>query len=191
MGTSGAIAECAQRGAEHSQPAPPCSTDSPRGNGRAPDALGAPFDLAHLGFHIVPAPVAAPAPLCDLRGAPPRFGDWLNRPRRILLTLASVWVISVFDLGYTLADQGTSEFVELNPIAAVLLNGPTHVITAFKFGLLGLSTAILLALRRHTIAELACWFLLAAKLYVAIRWLLYFDCLVKGRGNIFIGSVTP
>ncbi len=129
----------------------------------------------------VPEVIAAlgPVPL------PPwaRLGAWLNRPRRVLLTLAAVWVISVFDLGFTVGQWGMIEFHELNPLAARLLDGPVHGIAAFKFGFLTSGTIILLALRRHSVAELACWFLLATKVYIAIRWFAYFDCVVHGRSN--------
>lgn len=108
---------------------------------------------------------------------------WLNRSRRVLLTLAIVWVISIFDLGFTLAEWGTPDFVESNPLAVSLLKGPSWAVGAFKFGLLTVGTAILLLLRRHSVAELACWFLLATKLYVAVRWFAYFDCLVRDHVN--------
>ena len=42
-------------------------------------------------------------------------------------------------------------------------------------GLLGLSTIILTCLRRHAIAELACWLLLASSLYVGVRWYVYYQ----------------
>ena len=113
----------------------------------------------------------------------PKFGTWFNRSRRVLLTLAAVWVVAIFDLGYTLAESGTGDFVEANPLAAKLLAGPTHVIVVYKFGLLGLGTAILLALRRHAVAELGCWFLFVLKLYVALRWYSYFDCVLHGYVN--------
>ena len=110
----------------------------------------------------------------------PKFGTWFNRSRRVLLTLAAVWVVAIFDLGYTLAESGTPDFIEANPLAAKLLAGPTHVIVAYKFSLLGLGTVILLALRRHAVAELGCWFLFVLKLYVALHWYSYFDCVLHG-----------
>ncbi len=115
-----------------------------------------------------------------------RFGHWLNRPRRILLTLGLVWVAAIFDLGFTLAEWGTADFVEMNPLAARLLAGSAHLVVAFKFGLLGIGTVILLALRRHGLAELACWFLLVSKVYVALRWYSYFDCVLHDYVNPLI-----
>jgi hypothetical protein len=108
---------------------------------------------------------------------------WFNRPRRVLLTLSLVWVISIFDLGFTLLEANSGYFVELNPVAERLLAGPVYGVAAFKFGLTGLGTIILLCLRRNSTAEWACWFLLAAKLYVAIRWFAYFDALINGHDS--------
>jgi len=114
------------------------------------------------------------------------FGRWLNRPRRVLLALSAVWVVAVFDLGFTLAEWGTMDFVEINPLAARILGGPEQTVMAFKFGLLGLGTIILLALRRHFIAELGCWFLFVSKVYLAVRWYVYYDCLLSGYVNPMI-----
>ena len=124
-----------------------------------------PISLTDLDA-IAPAEQCTPARL--------RFGSWLNRERRVLLTLAAVWVVGVFDYVFTLLEASTGYFVELNPVAARLLGGPDHVIAAFKFGMLGLGTVILLSLRRHLFAEMACWFLFAAKLFLAIRWRAYY-----------------
>ncbi len=114
------------------------------------------------------------------------FGVWLNRSRRVLLTLALVWVVAIFDLGFTLLEWGGQQFTELNPVAASVLGGPTQLVMAYKFGLLGLSTTILLALRRHAVAELACWFLLTLKVYVAARWYVYYVCVLHDKLNPFI-----
>jgi hypothetical protein len=130
----------------------------------------------------VPAPARVTAP--PTPGARrPQFGAWLTRPRRVLFLLAAVWVLSLFDLGFTLSERDRPSFEELNPLAAPLLSAPTHVIAAFKIALLAVGTVILVAVRRNALAEGACWFLLAAKLYVALRWYVYFDYLLRGYAN--------
>jgi hypothetical protein len=135
---------------------------------------------------IADAP-SRPAPRAAAAVRRPRwFGGWLNRSRRVLLTLTAVWVVAVFDLGFTLSESGTRMFVELNPFAAHLLGGSASLVIAYKFGLLSLGTVILLWLRKHFIAELGCWFLLAAKVYLALRWLSYFDYLVNGYVDPFL-----
>ncbi|MGD8453136.1 MAG: DUF5658 family protein [Phycisphaerae bacterium] len=146
-----------------------------------------------------PAPLgnlqAPPAPAPEVREAPPRDLSWhsafrpdqiqiptttrrpgrLSRAQRVLLVLLAVWILNVFDLGFTLHQARTLHFIELNPLAAKLLNHPPLVLFAYKFSLLGLGTAILAWLRRHAIAELGCWLLLASYLYVAVRWHVYYE----------------
>ena len=122
---------------------------------------------------------------------------WLVRPRRVLLLLAAVWVINVFDLGYTLLESLHSGFIEMNPVAAKLLSASPQVLVSYKTGLLAISSAILLVYRRHRVAELACWFLLTAYVYVAIRWWGYYEqrlvALEDPAVNIdpLIGFCTP
>ncbi len=111
---------------------------------------------------------------------------WLTRPRRVGLTLAAVWVLSLFDLGFTLLESDRGHFVEMNPIAAKLLDGPAAAVIAYKVGLVGVGTIILVALRRHSVAELGCWFLFAANTYVAVRWYVYYGCTLTGDPNRFI-----
>jgi hypothetical protein len=99
----------------------------------------------------------------------------LRRAHRILLVLAGIWVLNLFDLGYTLHQSQARHFTEMNPVAARLLNQPPLVLCAYKLSLLITGTAILVWLRRHAVAELACWLLLSCYFYVAIRWLVYYD----------------
>lgn len=99
---------------------------------------------------------------------------WLNRPRRILLALAGMWVINAFDLGYTMLESNRVNFVELNPLAAQLLDGPHHGLVTYKAGLVLAGSVILLALRRQRLAEYSAWMLLGAYVLVAIRWNSYY-----------------
>jgi hypothetical protein len=104
---------------------------------------------------------------------PLRF-RWLVRPRRVLLLLAAIWDLNIFDLCYTLGESGQRAFVEMNPIAARLANEPGDDLVAYKLGLLTVGSVILLLLSRERIAELTCWMLLAASMYVAVRWFFYY-----------------
>lgn len=101
------------------------------------------------------------------------FG-WLVRPRRVLLVLAAMWVLNLFDLGFTLVEAGRSHFHELNPVAARFLTQPSYVLAAYKAVLVGIGSSILLALSRRRIAEVTAWFLLGVYILVAIRWSLYY-----------------
>jgi hypothetical protein len=110
-----------------------------------------------------------------------------TRAHRVLLLLVAVWVLHTFDLKFTMAESTQSHFVELNPIAARLIGGPEVSLVVYKLGLLGFGTAILIYLRRHSVAELGCWFLLSASFYVGARWFVYYECLATGSSSIFFG----
>jgi hypothetical protein len=131
---------------------------------------------------IAPVPPAGQThPFVRRRG----FG-WLTRARRVLLALAAVWVLNIFDLGFTLVESSHGHFTELNPIAASILSRPDYFLIAFKLGLLTLGSIILLVLREHRLAELGCWLLLAAYLYVGARWYAYYYCLLDGGRSTFV-----
>lgn len=98
----------------------------------------------------------------------------LTRPRRVLFVLAAVWVLNIFDLGFTMVAHVHGHFTELNPIAAGMLSGPWYHVAAFKFVTLAAGTIILLVLARHKVAELGSWLLLATYVFVAARWYRYF-----------------
>lgn len=93
----------------------------------------------------------------------------------MLLALAAVWVINVFDLGYTLLESFHNEFVEMNPFAARLIGASPGALVIYKSVLLTISSTILLMYRRHRVAELGCWFLFAVYLHVAVCWWLYYE----------------
>jgi hypothetical protein len=107
---------------------------------------------------------------------------WLapqTRGRRVLLLLVVVWILSMCDLVFTLQESRASYFIEMNPVAALVLNGPPIGVVLYKFILLGLGSTILGALRVHRTAEAAAWFLIAASGYVMYRWVAYFDGVTK------------
>ena len=102
-------------------------------------------------------------------------GYRLTRTRRVLWVLAAVWVLNMFDLGFTIVAHVYGHFTELNPIAASMLSGPWYHLATFKFVTLAAGTIILLMLARHKVAELGSWLLLATYVFVAARWYRYFD----------------
>jgi hypothetical protein len=100
---------------------------------------------------------------------------WLTLDRRMFAVFALVWVLHMFDLRFTLLEHFGGHFLELNPIANWLLGHSIVAITAFKLGLLTFATTILWVLRRHSIAVTATWLLLAASLFVMVKWAWYFQ----------------
>ena len=110
------------------------------------------------------------APSLEIR---PRAG--LQRAHRVILLLVVIWGLNAFDLGFTLHQAPSIHFVEMNPLAAQLLDAPPAALFMYKFSLVGAGTVILVSLRRHAVSELACWFLLAAYFYVTARWFVYYE----------------
>lgn len=100
---------------------------------------------------------------------------WLIRSRRIILALAAIWVINVFDLGFTLHESQRYHFVELNPVAASMLRDAPHLLVAYKISLVTIASAILIALRRERVCELGCWLILAVYGCVGVRWMFYYE----------------
>jgi len=112
----------------------------------------------------------------DLTGRVAREGKarrWSARSRRIVLLLAAIWMINLFDLTFTVLAHNTGNFVEANPIARALLDNRPALL-AFKLGAMVIATGILVCLRRHWLAELGCWFLCGAFATLAFMWLVYY-----------------
>lgn len=114
------------------------------------------------------APVIAPA---EATIAPQRY---FARSRRVLYVLAAVWVLNVFDLQYTLIESPHQHFVEMNPVAARLLDRPPVFLVTYKTALVLVGSVILLKLRRYGAAEVGCWCVLAAYAMVALCWQQYY-----------------
>jgi hypothetical protein len=93
---------------------------------------------------------------------------------RVLVVLSFVWVLNLLDLSFTLLEANGRHFRELNPVAAYMLDHP-HALVLYKASLVTIGSVIFLAFRRVRLVEIGCWFVLAAYVYVALRWSLYFD----------------
>ncbi len=97
------------------------------------------------------------------------------RERRLLLLLASIWLISAFDLGFTLVARALGLLVELNPIADWLMwNHGDLAVTAYKVALLGTGTIILWWYRRRRSAETAAWLILVVHVFLSVHWYAYY-----------------
>jgi Domain of unknown function (DUF5658) len=119
-------------------------------------------------------PSIVPLVLPELRGVALQTANWLDRPRRVLLVLAVIWVLNAFDLCFTMIEAHGRHFRELNPLAEMLLHNPDALV-AFKTSLVAIGSTILLTFRSRRIAELSCWFMLATYLYVGLRWWDYYE----------------
>ncbi len=96
-----------------------------------------------------------------------------TRSRRVLWALAATWLLGAFDLHYTLGEARNPMFSEDNPVAAPLLSCATKA-TTYKIATIGGATLILLALRKHPLAEFGAWTGMAVHVWVGMRWSQYF-----------------
>jgi hypothetical protein len=102
-----------------------------------------------------------------------------NRPRRILLLLAAVWIMQGFDLGFTVVAHRCESFAELNPVARwALQRGATGAIV-YKVTLVLLGSVILWCCRRRVLSECLLWLVVAACVGLSLRWRDYFHYFVE------------
>ncbi len=101
-----------------------------------------------------------------------RPGLWRPRTRRIILLLLFIWMVNLFDLALTLVASQSGEFVEMNPLADMLLHSPA-ALSAFKLSALVLSTVVFMVFRRHWLSEAGCWILWCVYTGVALVWAEY------------------
>lgn len=97
------------------------------------------------------------------------------RTIRLILLMVAVWALHTFDLHFTMTEASKGDFVELNPVAAIVLNTSYIGIVLYKYLLLGAASVILWHLREHAITERAGWLLLITAVMLFIRWQMYFE----------------
>lgn len=133
------------------------------------EAIRATSTSGRSSIMTFPAPTVRP-------GEETARGLWNpTRSIRLLLLMGGVWALHMFDLQFTLQEASKGSFVELNPVAALVLNTSYTGVVLYKFILLGGATAILWWLREHAITERAGWLLLITAVMLFIRWQMYFD----------------
>lgn len=96
--------------------------------------------------------------------------------------------MNVFDFGFTWMAHAQGGFKELNPLVEPMLSGSWGAVAAYKASMTMVGTLILISLRRHGVAELACWFLMTTYAYVALRWYLFFTASIA-EPTTFIGEM--
>lgn len=143
----------------------PVDTDSVSGSQTSllPDATGRQADLVGL-------PVA--------RGTwATRFVAWAaaSRDHRVICLVMGIWMLNGFDLVFTLLSHKHGLLQEQNPIARFMLGNGTSSIVLFKIGLVLIGSYPLLRFRRLRLAELAAYLVLAAYVFLAIRWSTCFE----------------
>lgn len=95
------------------------------------------------------------------------------RSFRILLLLAALWVMNLFDLFCTLMAYRIGHFGELNPLAESFIHHPPSVLS-FKLAALIFSTGTFWLTRKMRVAEISCWGLTVVYSYLSAVWIQYF-----------------
>jgi hypothetical protein len=90
--------------------------------------------------------------------------------RRIFWLLVGVWVINLFDFCFTVLAIEQRILHEANPVAALLIPFGPLALGLYKFGLMGIGTAILWRYRRHPISETAVWVVAVFCVVLCLMW---------------------
>jgi len=95
------------------------------------------------------------------------------RARRVVLLVAGIWIVGVFDLVLTLLAEKIGGFEDANPIVAEI----THIwelLVVFKLFTLMFASAIFLKYRRKRFTEFGCWAVGIVHVVLAFLWLQYY-----------------
>lgn len=96
--------------------------------------------------------------------------EWSSTAARSLQrSLLLVLALAVLDGVWTLLSAEAGQMRELNPLAARLLDQPDALLT-FKLACTVGPAALIFALRRHRVAQLAAWWMCFITTLVACRW---------------------
>ncbi|MEQ8769065.1 MAG: DUF5658 family protein [Phycisphaerales bacterium] len=120
-----------------------------------------------------PSLVASPTPLGRVSGWAVRQARLAgsSRPRRVLMLVGLIAVLSGIDLYLTLLYASTVGMAEANPLARALLQtGSPTDIALWKFATVGMCGGLLWLTRRARTAELGAWLGVAVLVWLMIHW---------------------
>ncbi|MEM8873477.1 MAG: DUF5658 family protein [Planctomycetota bacterium] len=94
-----------------------------------------------------------------------------DRPIRVMALAVCLWVLAAADLHLTLWAETYTVFVELNPLAALMLDRDAiELLVAFKVTATLLGTGIFMWFRTDHRGEIAAWFGFAVYFGLAVHW---------------------
>ena len=96
-----------------------------------------------------------------------------RRSRRVTLMLVLLWIVSGFDLVFTLMAVKTGGFVEANPIAAPLMDD-VALLVIFKILVVAMASIIIFKFRKRLFTEIGCWVLCLTYTLLSARWWIYY-----------------
>ena len=95
------------------------------------------------------------------------------RARRVVLMVVFIWIVSVFDLTFTMLAHKLGGFRELNPVARSLLDSSDALII-WKVATVLAASLVFLALRKRRVTEIGCWGLAIVHTILAFLWAAYY-----------------
>lgn len=98
-----------------------------------------------------------------------------NRPRRVILLLAGVIVLSAADLFEALTHLRGPGLLEANPVAALVIRntGSALALSAYKVLTVGICVGLLYRLRRRRTGEIGAWCAVAILAVMSWHWYQY------------------
>jgi hypothetical protein len=94
-----------------------------------------------------------------------------HRYRRVGELLGILWMLSLADLFFTLWAHRFTPFVELNPIAALMLQGGAiGLLICFKVTLTAAGSTLFWRTRNHGRSEAALWGIVLVYVALAFQW---------------------
>ncbi len=111
----------------------------------------------------------------DVGHLEPRKRLCRDRPRRVVLLIVGIVVLSIGDLGVTLLHLKSSGMIEANPVAAWIIahTGSGALLTAYKAVTVAICVGLLFRLRRHVEGEIGAWCAVLIMAAVSIQWYQY------------------
>ena len=96
-----------------------------------------------------------------------------SRARRVVLMVLFIWIVSAFDLTFTMLAHKLGGFKELNPMARHLLD-KSEVLITYKVTMVFAASLIFLAFRRRRFTEIGCWGMAVVHTILAFLWAGYY-----------------
>lgn len=114
-----------------------------------------------------------------------------RRGRRVLILLAAVSLLGVGDLYATLAHVNSIGMVELNPVAAYLIDADSDAgLVLYKLGTIGIAVGLVVRSRHHRSAEAASWIMILIMAALTFHWQNYNETVARELTGVSYQDVT-
>lgn len=114
-----------------------------------------------------------------------------RRSRRVFILLAAVALLGLGDLYSTLTHVNSIGMVEINPVAAYLINADSDAgLVLYKLGTIGIAVGLLMRTRHHRSAEAASWILILVMTALTFHWHNYNETVARELNGVDYRDVT-